>query len=326
MIKTIITNLSDVAKDVYRSPEYLLNFFAIELGASSQIANKDTNNPKFIINGQRTLDELDHVLDKFIAQFVLCAQCKNPETVLRVKKEEILFVCRACGHTTIPNNTHKVVKFIVKNPPPKKDKDAQAFAGPKINTEDKEEWSVDTSPEAVAKRQKALTGGKAAILTAEDVPENREFALTLSPGADPLALLKNYWASNPPTNKVAEDVHGLQSAQGWTDVQVFNLVFGSLFDANLEQNFETKANFMHVFVKGPKEQKQLLFCLERLSQKEPSVIPQISSILQEFYELDMVSDDIVFDWFEEPNKKIPANVAREVRSHAKEFMDWLQSS
>lgn len=61
------------------------------------------------------------MLDGFITRFVLCGQCKNPETVLEITKQQsILKNCKACGAVSKVDMRHKLTSFILKNPPPKK--------------------------------------------------------------------------------------------------------------------------------------------------------------------------------------------------------------
>lgn len=127
------------------------------------------------------------LLDGFIDKFVLCGECKNPETVLSItKNQEILRDCKACGATTMVDMRHKLTQYILKNPPKKSSK-RKASDGPKkkdtgsgenttAGDEDddeiakrllqeaaelpdaekstiaKEEWTADITTEAVQKR------------------------------------------------------------------------------------------------------------------------------------------------------------------------------
>ncbi len=49
-------------------------------------------------------------------RFVLCSQCENPETVMKVnsKRGIITASCKACGHTAALDMRHKLTTFIVK--------------------------------------------------------------------------------------------------------------------------------------------------------------------------------------------------------------------
>lgn len=203
-IKTVVPNMSDVARALSRPPAYITKFFGCELGAQTPF---DEKNDRYIVNGAHDATRLRELLDGFIDKFVLCRSCKNPETDLIILKsgrnEDIIRDCKACGERTGIDMRHKLVTFILKNPPKKNKKgkgdangvatgngngvhaaapavpgegedDAAAGADSddeltrKIKAEAADlttqtdlaadEWSADTSPEAVQARIKALGG------------------------------------------------------------------------------------------------------------------------------------------------------------------------
>lgn len=207
-IKTVIPNMSDIARALSRPPTYTIKYFGVELGAQTMF---DEKNDRYIVNGVHEVKELNDCLDSFIERFVLCKSCKNPETELVVTKqgrnENIIRDCKACGERTGVDMRHKLAAFIVKNPPVKITKgknkntggDAAGGVGgggipdpsgdspddgaesddeltKKIKAEAanlnadtalaKEDWSADTSPEAVKQRIKALEGSMAAVVIA----------------------------------------------------------------------------------------------------------------------------------------------------------------
>lgn len=119
-IKTVIPNMSDVARALSRPPTYPTKFFGCELGAQTTF---DEKNDRYIVNGAHNADRLRELLDAFIDKFVLCGSCKNPETELVVLKngrqEDIIRDCKACGERTGVDMRHKLTTFIVRNPPVK---------------------------------------------------------------------------------------------------------------------------------------------------------------------------------------------------------------
>lgn len=199
-IKTVIPNMSDVSRSLSRPPTYTTKFFGCELGAQTSF---DERADRYIVNGAHDATKLRDLLDIFIIKFVLCGSCKNPETDLIItKNEDLIRDCKACGERTIVDMRHKLVTFILKNPPknPKKSKGARkqgssdnqgpnAPGSPKADAEEptadggesedeltkkirseaaelnnnaaivKQEWSVDTSAEAVKARMKSLEAG-----------------------------------------------------------------------------------------------------------------------------------------------------------------------
>lgn len=124
-IKTVIPNLVDVGKAIGRPASYVTKFFGAELGALSTC---DERAAKYIVNGVHDAEKLQQLLDVFIAKFVLCASCENPETFLSVSKKDgsVLRSCQACGHRGPVDMMHKLVSYIRANPPPKPVKQTQA--------------------------------------------------------------------------------------------------------------------------------------------------------------------------------------------------------
>jgi translation initiation factor 5 len=123
-IKTVVPNMSDVARALSRPPAYPTKFFGCELGAQTSF---DEKNERYIVNGAHDANRLRELLDVFIEKFVLCKSCKNPETDLVILKsgrsEEIIRDCKACGERTDVDMRHKLTTFILKNPPVKSKKD-----------------------------------------------------------------------------------------------------------------------------------------------------------------------------------------------------------
>ncbi|CAH8820597.1 unnamed protein product [Trichobilharzia szidati] len=115
-IKTVIVNVSDIAKALYRKPIYLTKFFGCELGAQIHV---DEKNERYIVNGAHQADKLQELLDGFIKKFVLCQSCGNPETTMHVNKRggTVATTCKACGSQGQLDVTHRLTQFIVKNPP-----------------------------------------------------------------------------------------------------------------------------------------------------------------------------------------------------------------
>lgn len=199
-IKTVIPNMSDVARALSRPPTYPTKFFGCELGAQT---TWDEKGDRYIVNGAHDASRLRELLDGFIEKFVLCAACKNPETDLVIKGGGIIRDCKACGQRTNVDMRHKLTTFIVKNPPPKKSKRAKEGAtaenggnsppaeeDQEVGAESDDEltkrikleaavldddtklkeddWAVDTSPEAVKARVKALESGVQSALVLGD--------------------------------------------------------------------------------------------------------------------------------------------------------------
>ena len=104
-IKTVVANMSDVARALSRPPTYPTKFFGCELGAQTTF---DEKGDRYIVNGAHQPDQLRKLLDDFIDKFVLCGNCKNPETDLKITKEAmILRDCKACGARSDVDMRHR---------------------------------------------------------------------------------------------------------------------------------------------------------------------------------------------------------------------------
>lgn len=114
-IKTVIPNMVEVAKALARPPSYPTKFFGCELGAQVQM---QVEAERYIVNGQHETQRFQELLDEFIKKFVLCPDCQNPETVLRVtSKKQIEQKCKACGYVGTLPMIHRLTTYIVNNPP-----------------------------------------------------------------------------------------------------------------------------------------------------------------------------------------------------------------
>ena len=106
----------DVAHDLARPPFYITKFFGFELGAQAKVVG-DGPTQRHIVNGAHDKEKLQDLLDGFINKFVLCGECRNPETTLIIKNNHVLRECKACGKRTEVDKGHKLSSFIIKSPP-----------------------------------------------------------------------------------------------------------------------------------------------------------------------------------------------------------------
>lgn len=111
-IKTVVVNLNSVAGSLSRPPSYVIKYFGFELGAQ---ANAKPSDDRWIINGAHDSNKLQDYLDGFIAKFVLCKKCKNPETDVILKDDHIILDCKACGQRSDVDPRLKLSTFIIRN-------------------------------------------------------------------------------------------------------------------------------------------------------------------------------------------------------------------
>jgi translation initiation factor 5 len=113
-IKTVITNMVEIARALHIHPAYPTKFFGIELGAQSKF---NVGTERAIVNGCHQAPDLSKILDRFIQQFILCPNCKLPELKMVIKSSSIKIECAACGAASQIKSAHRLVGYMTKNPP-----------------------------------------------------------------------------------------------------------------------------------------------------------------------------------------------------------------
>ncbi|KAI8815868.1 domain found in IF2B/IF5-domain-containing protein [Fimicolochytrium jonesii] len=358
-IKTVIPNMSEVARALSRPSTYTTKFFGCELGAQ---VNCDAKNDRYVVNGAHDAEKLQKLLDIFIEKFVLCASCKNPETVLVLTKDDFIMKdCKACGANLMADNRHKLVTYIIKNPPTnakrsKKSKngadgkkgmptppetasngsddedaddvtafmDAEAAAAaalPVSRDVDDDDWAVDTSEDAVAARMKELAvGGAVAKLTEADDDEDDQ--------DDPLEQFAEYITTHP--NASDSDLHTAATNLSIRPDKACAVLAQVLLTSAVLTNNEIpkRAPLIRTFSKTEKAQKNLLGGIERLvgvSHKE--LMPKIPMILKALYDEDLVDEEVFLAWGEKPSKKfVERKISKEIRERAAPFLAWLKEA
>ncbi len=90
--KTIITNFSQIASHIRRSPEHFLKFMLKELAAAGT-----RDGDRLILNIKVPSSKINQKIEEYVNEFVLCKECKKPDTEL-IKQGRLNFIhCLACG-------------------------------------------------------------------------------------------------------------------------------------------------------------------------------------------------------------------------------------
>ena len=90
--KTVLRNAGQISKTLKRDIQHMLRYFVKETGVPA--TNDDT---KIILNGMVNSYKVSQIYTKYINEFVLCKQCKKPETRIITEKGVLLLKCDACG-------------------------------------------------------------------------------------------------------------------------------------------------------------------------------------------------------------------------------------
>ena len=374
-IKTVIPNMSDVARALSRPPTYPTKFFGCELGAQTSF---DEKGDRYIVNGAHDATRLRELLDTFIDKFVLCGSCKNPETDLIItKNEEIIRDCKACGQRTIVDMRHKLTTFIIKNPPkpPKKAKKAKggentgtpeanggSNGGTPVNEDGEigaesddeltkrikseaavlttktamkdDDWSADTSEEAVKARVKSLAGTMQSSLVVGGDDDSDEDANS------PYTQI-GQWAEEHRKDVTAVDVYkkaqelGIEKKHKTVQVLVqalfteamvaeipkFAPMFAKVRPYVLDL-YDNRLNCFQMNGSSERHQKALLGGVERfVGVNHPDLIPAIPKILMAFYQADALEEEIIKQWGTHVSKKyVDKETSKKVRKASEPFL------
>ncbi|SAM86031.1 probable TIF5-translation initiation factor eIF5 [Ustilago bromivora] len=354
-IKTVIPNMADIARSLSRPPSYPTKYFGCELGAQTSF---DEKNERYIVNGAHDADRLRELLDSFIDKFVLCGDCKNPETDLKILKDgDILRNCKACGKRTGVDMKHKLTTFIVKHPPPKRVKGAKGAgksagqdagdAGSddeltkRIKAEAAEiptaeqagnlddDWSVDTSEAAVAARVKALEGGvKSSLVLGDDDEDEDEDS--------PYSQFGQWLLAN---RKGGEEGRECTPAEVYKKAQEFSIekkhktvqvLAQALFTEDAPKEIEKYGAVLAKMVgDSEKHQKAMLGGFERLAGVQyPSLVPNgVPKILMALYQIDVLDEQFIKNWGTHVSKKyVDKDTSKKVRRAAAPFLAWLDEA
>jgi len=151
-IKTVIPNMVLVAQTLHRPPGEVTKFFGCELGAQTTY-NDETE--RAIVNGAHETRVLQEKLSIYIEKFVLCPNCKLPETMYKVKSGLILHNCAACGAREMVDMEHKLTTYILKQHQlDKKAKAKDSKKGDKKDKKDKKDKGGDDEGDEKKKKKK----------------------------------------------------------------------------------------------------------------------------------------------------------------------------
>lgn len=90
--KTIISNFNQIADTLRREPEHLLKFVLKELATPGELTKTG-----LIIGRKVSASVINEKIQRYVNEFVICPECKRPDTQL-MKEDKVTFKrCLACG-------------------------------------------------------------------------------------------------------------------------------------------------------------------------------------------------------------------------------------
>lgn len=295
-IRTVVTNMGKIMKALDRPMEYGVKFIGYELGTKNK-CNIEQNS--CIFSGKHTEEYLSLQLDKFIKLYILCNKCKNPETSLCVKNNNIVLNCKACGNVSTIKSIHKISNFIIKSEinkkPIVKDTVIKKITESKINEDETHNWSLSTLESDIIARKQRLS------IDEEIFTESN---------------LITYINSSPNEDDFLDKMSYLKLSKCWSETMLIKYVFSTLFLANgkcnFVENFYNKVTYLGYIVTTTKDMMLVLTCLEKSFNDEINIV----NILNGFYEEYIVDEETIMKWYNNLSND-------EIKNNTKPFIDWL---
>jgi len=352
-IKTVIVNMSDVAKAIGCPPTYPCKFFGCELGAQTQFNFKDD---RYIVNGSHEAGKLQTLLDTYIRKFVLCNKCENPETTLlpNEKKQTISQTCKACGHQAMLDMRHRLTTFILKNPPDvkpatqgasqtkrkdrtKKDSGEAHDKTAEMNGVDEDDdldldLDVDTSDAAVKQRMEVMCSGVKHLTVSNHVDKSQAEKLDLFYQYCKLKRDEGVLHEGAPP-AIFKDISDEAEQLDLKESKAVMALIELLFDQNAVKQLMSYRNLLLLFTRdqggsNPKAQKYLLGAMEKLVElHKTELLPKVPHILKVCYERDILEEEVILEWGKKASKKyVPKELSLEIQEKAAPFVQWLKDA
>ncbi|KAB2578405.1 Translation initiation factor IF2/IF5 [Lasiodiplodia theobromae] len=189
------------------------------------------------------------------------------------------------------------------------------------------EWSVDTSEEAVKARAKDLPDDLKRALVVEDGDEGAD-----GPNAyDQLGTWIQETVKTKGGVSKVEDVEIYLKAKEFgieTKHRTLTVLAQTIFDDNMVKQIDNRAPMLKKMITSEKHEKAFLGGIERfVGNDKPNLIPQVSAILMNVYQNDLVSEEVLKGWGSKASKKyVDLATSKKVRKSATQFLEWLENA
>lgn len=90
--QTVIKNFTDVARTLERKPAHLQKYLALETGARGELEAH-----RLRIKTAKNNAFLNQKLETYVNEFVICKECKKPDTEIRLVEGIPWVKCKACA-------------------------------------------------------------------------------------------------------------------------------------------------------------------------------------------------------------------------------------
>ena len=90
--KTIIINFTAITNTLRRKPQHLLKYLLRELASPGNLEGQ-----RLILGRKISSSLINSKIQQYVNDFVLCPECKKPDTQLKREERIMTIKCMACG-------------------------------------------------------------------------------------------------------------------------------------------------------------------------------------------------------------------------------------
>lgn len=90
--QTVVKNLRTIASALNRRPEHLAKFLLRELAAAGSLREA-----QLVVQGKFSREIIQKRIKRYVEEFVICKECKKPDTRLEKMDRVQVIRCEACG-------------------------------------------------------------------------------------------------------------------------------------------------------------------------------------------------------------------------------------
>lgn len=348
-IKTVIMNVFEVGASLNREPGEITKFFGCELGSQTTFS---LETERAVVNGSHRDNDLQNHLSRYIENFVLCKNCRLPETHYKIKDGLISQKCLACGNKDSVDMTHKLTAYILaqhkKNKELKKEqekKEAAAGGGKdkkekKSDKTDKKEKKVDPEQTDSDKKSKKKSSTKDGEPVGENVFGIVEEDESDSKAADEgMERFKLWFSSNTAAtvNQIVEELRSIQTMASLRPADRVIIYLGAQFSEAVITNKEIESHKSVLEALAPSEiqERHLIAAFEWFcGTRYPSLVKYFPVILKQLLDEELVEEDTFFLWaadltrneFSAEQSMMCLDTLEQLKNSAAPFIKWLQEA
>lgn len=90
--RTVVKNFQEIAQKMNRDPDHLMKFLSGELATSGNFESRGA-----VFQGRFSNNQINEKIEKYASTYVLCHECKKPDTRFFREGRIVFLQCEACG-------------------------------------------------------------------------------------------------------------------------------------------------------------------------------------------------------------------------------------